>query len=400
MRNQKRNACNGILLLVLIQFLIWSCNDDDEVKPVSVRVKVSYPGDYLVPAAAGIEVKLASTTGGPEYTGSSSASGEILFSSVIPGTYSLTATQTLDATQALAVTGKFNEAITLNGQATVNVLGGIPDQLFEQEISGVPAGNLIFKEVSYTGVPDFYFSDQFIEIYNNTGEVIFLDGLCIADVYGVSGQINPSSAPTPFQSDANNVYASSVWQVPGTGQDHPLQPGQSVIIAQDGINHTEQNENTTVDLSNADWETYNERDDNMDVDSPSVPNLTRLYFTGGFDWLVPVFGPGLVIFRTDNFESLEQVPVPGLDGFPPRIKIPNSLVIDAFEGLRDSESGTFKRIPAPLDAGFVFASNTYTGESFRRKLAITVEGRKILQDTNNSSNDFEKLTTPAPGQLP
>lgn len=400
MKNQKRTHYYGLLFLALLQFVIWSCDDDDEVKPVAVRVQVSYPSDYLASATTGIEAKLTSTTGGPEYNGTSSATGEILFPSVIPGAYSLTATQTLDASQALALTGKFNEAITLNGQTNVTVAAGTPEQQFEIEISGVPAGNLVFKEVSYTGVPNFYFSDQFIEIYNNTDEVVYLDGLFIADIYGVSGQINPSSAPTPFQSDANNVYANSVWQIPGTGQEHPLQPGESIIIAQDGINHKEQNANTTVDFSSADWETYNQRDDNMDLDAPTVPNLTRVYFTGGFDWLVPVFGPGLVMFRTDDFASLEQVAVPGLDGFAPRIKIPNSLVIDAFEGLRDAESGSFKRIPAALDAGFVFASNTYTGESFRRKLAVTVDGRKVLQDTNNSADDFEKQTTPTPKQLP
>jgi Protein of unknown function (DUF4876) len=401
MKKQTQNLSYGFLLSCLFLLLLWSCNDDNEVRPVSVTVKISYPSNYLVVAGTGIEGKLTSTTGGPEYTGSSSATGEILFPSVIPGAYNLTATQALDASQSLAVTGKFKEAITLNGQANVTVLAGTPEQVFNQEISGVPAGNLMFKEVSYTGVPNFYFSDQFVEIYNNTKEVIYLDGLCIADIHGASGQINSSTAPTPFQSDASHVYANSVWQIPGSGEQHPLPPGQSIIIAQDGINHTEQNANSTVNLSTANWETYNQRDDNRDIDSPTVPNLTRLYFTGGFDWLVPVFGPGLVIFRTNNFASLEQVAIPGAAaGSAPRIKIPTSLVIDAFEALRDAESGTFKRIPASLDAGFVFASNTYTGESFRRKLAVTTDGRKILQDTNNSTNDFEKLTKPTPKQLP
>jgi hypothetical protein len=125
--------------------------------------------------------------------------------------------------------------------------------------------------------------------------------------------------------------------------------------------------------------------------------MDRVYFTGGFYWLVPVFGPGIVIFRASDFDSLEKVAIPGASAStPPRIKIPNALVIDAFEGLQNGGSGAYKRIPAALDAGFVFASGTYTGEGFRRKVARTIGTRRVLQDTNNSSNDFELVKPPVP----
>ncbi|MNQ80536.1 hypothetical protein D3C85_955210 [compost metagenome] len=188
-----------------------------------------------------------------------------------------------------------------------------------------------------------------------------------------------------------------MWRIPGTGRQHPLAAGASIVIAQDGVNHKEAtlNPNSPVDLSNADWETYNERPDNRDADAPNVPNLEKLYFTGGFDWLLTVFGPGMVIFRTDDFSKLEKVAIPN-STLPERIKIPNSLVIDAFEALKDANSASYKRVPVALDAGFVYASDTYTAESFRRKVSNTVGGRIVLQDTNNSGNDFVKLATPTP----
>ncbi|MNX37879.1 hypothetical protein D3C86_682000 [compost metagenome] len=317
----------------------------------------------------------------------------------MPGTYNVSTTKALTAAQAQQLTG-VSQALQLNAAANDFLVNGGTGSL-TLKLNGSAAGNLLIKEVYYTGSKtasgSTYFSDQFVEIYNNSAETIYLDGLCIADLYGNSGLINPTSPATPFQSEQENAYASNVWRIPGTGRQHPLAAGASIVIAQDGVNHKEAtlNPNSPVDLSNADWETYNERPDNRDADAPNVPNLEKLYFTGGFDWLLTVFGPGMVIFRTDDFSKLEKVAIPN-STLPERIKIPNSLVIDAFEALKDANSASYKRVPVALDAGFVYASDTYTAESFRRKVSNTVGGRIVLQDTNNSGNDFVKLATPTP----
>lgn len=264
--------------------------------------------------------------------------------------------------------------------------------------AGPLVGGFMIEEVFYTGSPgataDHYFSDQFIEIVNDATGTLYADGLLIADVHGPSGEINPGQEPTPFQDDAEHVYVSSLWRVPGSGQEHPVAPGESIVIAQDGVNHQP---DSALDLSDADFETYNERDDDKDVDWPNVPNLERLHFTGGFDWLLPVFGPAVVIFRAEDPAALEQVDVPGASELGPRLKVPNALVIDAFEALLDAESGAYKRVPAALDRGFVHASGTYTGESARRKVAAEGE-RPALADTDDSGADFEILPAPAPRQ--
>lgn len=269
--------------------------------------------------------------------------------------------------------------------------------------AGPPVGNFVIEEVFYTGSPgaaaDHYFSDQLIEIYNDSTGVLFADGLCIADVFGPSGEINEGQEPSPFQGDGEAVHVSSAWRVPGSGQDHPVAPGESLLIAQDGTNHQP---DSVLDLSDADFETYNERDDGEDIDWPIVPNLERLHFTGGYDWLLPVFGPAVVIFRADDFEALERVDVPGASELGPRVRIPNALVIDAFEALLDASSAGYKRVPAALDRGFVYASGTYTGESARRR---RVEGggeegggerRPALADSGDSGADFEVIAAPAP----
>ncbi|MEJ7558420.1 MAG: DUF4876 domain-containing protein [Pedobacter sp.] len=389
------------VLLLLLTSAFFGCKKREgaQIQQATLTVKVEYPENYSIATATDSEVKLTSKNTGSVVTVKTNSTGIATFTQIIPGAYDVSVTRTLTATESFQLTG-ISQVITLNASKTEVDISSTTSNQLVLKLAGSPAGSLVIKEIYYTGskTPSGgnYFSDQFIEIYNNSTEVIYLDQLCIADIFGNSGLINPNNPTTPFGSDQNNSFASNVWKIPGSGKQHPLNPGASIVVAQDGVNHKEATLNpaSPVDLSKADWETYNERPDNRDADAPSVPNLEKLHFTGGFDWLITVFGPGIVIFRTDEFTKLEKATVTG--GTTEYIKIPNALVIDAFEALKDAGSGSYKRVPVALDAGFAFATSTYTGESFRRKSTTTINGRKILQDTNNSGSDFEKLTIPTP----
>ncbi|HMS01903.1 MAG TPA: DUF4876 domain-containing protein [Gemmatimonadaceae bacterium] len=370
------------------------------VETFTLQVQVAYPATYDTRGADGARVILTSTERGSADTTTSSAGGLATFENVIPGTYTVSASRDLSATDAERLTG-VAQPLTLNALLPASSFLERPPTLPTLTLAGSRLGDLVIKEVYFTGssTPSggTYFSDQFTELYNNSTDTIYLDGVLIADVFGVSGQINPANVPTPFQSDPDNVYVTSIWQIPGTGQQRPLAPGQSVIIAQDGINHRTDpngNPNSPVDLATADWETYNERPDGRDLDSPTVPNLTRIVHRGGFDWLQTVFGPGVVVFRTENVAALDTVLVPGTTATY-RTRVPNAAVIDAFEALQNGNAGAYKRLPAALDAGFVFASGTYTSESARRRTARVIGTRRVLQDTNNSANDFV-ITAPGP----
>lgn len=378
-----------------------ACRKDrfGELEKANVTVKVNYPSTYSQPAANSATVTLTSIDDASVKTAATNSNGEAIFADVLPGSYNIAVSKSLTADEARTLTG-ISTAISLNAlQGNVAITNG-QDPVYELTLQGSAAGNIVFKEVYYTGsktsMGGTYFSDQFIELYNNSTDTLYLDSLCIADAYGNAGLINPTSLPTPFNTDNSAVYVSTIWRIPGTGKQQPLAPGKSIIIAQDGVNHKDPllNPNSPVDLSAADWETYNERPDNRDADAPAVPNLEKVYYNGGFDWNVPVFGASLVIFKAD-FSKLEQVPIPGSTQ-PARIKIPNNIIIDGFEALKDGGAGSFKRIPPAVDAGFVFADDTYNMQSFRRKTSTTINGRRVLQDTNNSGNDFEKIATPTP----
>jgi hypothetical protein len=391
------------VVVVISSILLNGCDRDefDELVTSAITVKAKYPATYSQEFANGATITLTSVTDNSVKTATTNANGDAIFSDVLPGEYSISASRILTAAEALPLTG-ISSATTLNAILNSATVISSQNPTFELKLQGSAVGGFVIKEVYYTGSKTAsggnYFSDQFIEIYNNSTDTLYLDSLYIADISGASGLINPTTLPTPFNTDSENSYANSVWQIPGTGKQHPLAPGRSIIIAQDGVNHKDAtlNPESPVDLSNADWETFNERPDNRDADAPNVPNLERVYFTGGFDWLITVFGPAVVIFKGD-FTKLEQVPIPGANPvIAPRIKIPNNIVIDGAEFLRDGTSASFKRLPAAVDAGFSFADGTYTKQSLRRKTSTTINGRRVLQDTNNSTADFELITTPTP----
>lgn len=399
-----RSRFFSVLLLAAVLALSLSACDlvssDDEVSTFDLEVEVTYPDDFAQTEAEGVTVEATNLTEDDTQTAETNEAGIAVLEDLIPGQYELSASQELSGEAAETLTG---------AATTVQLSATLPPQTLDAaaevalQLDVATAGTFVFQEVYYTGSEtpegDFYFRDQFVEIYNNTDETLFADGLYLADIHGASGQINPGTEPTPFQDEQDATYADNVWRIPGDGTDVPVDPGESLVIAQHGIDHADDpdgNPNSPVNLGDADFEMYTGRD--QDVDVADVPNMDRVYFTGGFFSLVTVFGPALVLFETDDFDALDEVPVPGAPEFvDPVIEIPNDLIIDGFEALLDGESGDFKRLPLSVDEGFVTTGDTYTSESTRRLVQSEVDGRLVLQNTNNTGNDFEVIDTPTPG---
>jgi hypothetical protein len=52
-------------------------------------------------------------------------------------------------------------------------------------------------------------------------------------------------------------------------------------------------------------------------------------------------------------------------------------------------------LPASVDAGFKYCSDSHSGQSIaRKKTGETADGRPIFQDTNNTTDDYEIFDTP------
>jgi len=246
------------------------------------------------------------------------------------------------------------------------------------------AGDLLIEELYYSGSPpgggaDHYFSDQFIELVNAADHPLDLSGVLVANVSGVAGAINPGMMPDSYRlTHPDQVVMESVWRLPDGVQ---LAPQARLIIAHDGTNHQPF---STIDLSGANFEAYVAKH-GKDDDHPTVQNLESVVFNGGYDWLMTVFGPSVVVLAPGT--SLGTVP--GVFGDLPTA--PVSAVLDAIDTVMGADSGAFKRLPDSVDSGFSWVSGPYVGESLHRRRV-----GDAWQDTNDSGADFE-VGAPDPG---
>ena len=172
----------------------------------------------------------------------------------------------------------------------------------KQSTSKSKVDHLIIKEVFYIGhywyrdvrqwgmknVNQMYDDDQYIAIYNPTNEVKYLDGLALCD-----NAIDPSRAIqfAPKDDFVNRYYGvSSISYFPGSGTEHPVQPGQTIIVAKYAIDHKKafeaelEGEDLTMykgldaflDLSKADFEWTNIEYDAGRKNNPNVPDMQAI----------------------------------------------------------------------------------------------------------------------------
>ena len=117
---------------------------------------------------------------------------------------------------------------------------------------------LIFKEIYYCGAPgdNYYFRDQFYEIYNQSDATVYADGLCIAETFYANWDFS-LFYEWDIANPSDYVFAQKIWQVKGSGTDYPIAPGESIVIAQWAVDHRRADlsaGNSAVDLSGAEFE--------------------------------------------------------------------------------------------------------------------------------------------------
>jgi hypothetical protein len=422
----------------IMAMLMASCKKDHEpaVHPIAITVQAAYSPDQ---AALGLSLKsipvtISNNTNGQSYNAATDESGLASFASVVPGNYIVQATITFTAEQYQSVTGVPAAAsVTFNASVNANIQS---DQAIQLVLTPGRIGDLVFKQLYYAGSntsTGASFRDEFAEIYNNSNDTIYLDSLYFGNTWSnnktvASGAVTfdwsqsigmPAGIGDPSK---DYIYARYLFMIPGSGNDHPLPPGQSIVIAQTALNHTQPytdnagnpqgitNPALTVDLSQADFETYlvdykREKSANpatftpyrWDLDNPSVPNVAVISVVSGNDWVFDAPGrEDFFMFKTgENVSAWPSYPDPTVTAVTSTTnvykQIPVKYVLDAVEIITPVAANRIpKRLPVSLDgAGTFVTGGQYSSQSLIRKTAKTLDGRVILQDTNNSANDFD-----------
>ena len=336
--------------------------------------------------------------------------------------------------------------IALSASCTRN---GMPKK---QSTSRSKVDHLIIKEVFYSGhywrreFKGYNFparnqmvsDDQYIIIYNPTNEVKYLDGLALC-IHAIDPTISITFAPG--DNFVNRYYGiSSISYFPGSGHDHPIQPKQSITIAQYAIDYKEdfirsireaakeegeaepdlteyKGLDALLDLSKADFEWSNIKYGGATKNNPNVPDLepilvepdTKGRQTPYFELKYLQQANGIALVRLpwsledfkNNYQETKQkkgyrhyinVTSSAFADFY-AIEIPFANVIDC---MTVCPKRRFQMRPSKLDKGYNAVTDVpfselrhsdypkFSGLALTRKW----DGRKFVDD-DNSTTDFE-----------
>ena len=407
------NHLPKLALLALAAVLVTTgCKKNDETSNlVTQKVNISLPSDFPASAKYTGEAVLTSTTTTRSYT-VTAVNGVATFEDIYQDVYDVQVQQTLTASQFYALAPELagadnTQSVLLNGtKLNVAVAKNSSDMVPDINIGLMfsYAAQLVISKIYCNGTRNNNGSannmPKYWEIFNNTDEVVYLDGLCFAEAHGLNTSVNPCELYVLHQREA--TYAQRIATFPGTHgvtRNIPLDPGKSVVIAWHASNFiiTEEGYDKCTmncDLSHADWEIestnwiWEEYGDNV-----NVPNLTPIYdaapwsgFLGMNQALFIFFATKAEVdsWSTDNDESSY---IYGSDKLLQAKRVPNNIIINAVQIFK-ADANQQKQIPDALDASGIESANN-EGIIFDRKISeITPEGRIILRNTNNSVNDF------------
>lgn len=196
--------------------------------------------------------------------------------------------------------------------------------------------------------------------------------------------------------ESSVVLCKQVFRIPAN-EPHLIGPGESIVITNSAIDHTV-NATQEQNLLTADFEAKDatgKTTNNPDVTAllnvyTSFANISKMNFING--------GPdGIVIFKTDdNISDIEPIYSYGKTNGNMWLPIPKKYIIDGVDVLKYNKNGvniSTKHLTNDIDGGYavISATNGYNAEVLYRKTSTRKgkNGQKILQDTNNSLNDFQ-----------
>lgn len=386
--------------MVSTSFISCSKDEDEEVKNYDLTIVFQRSGDLA--DATITEGKLTISSGSATETKSVSDLSQAIVVNKPQGSYNITFSGKIADEATAIVTGTAKAELYANQTVTVNLQKGTQS-------------SLVFKTIYSTGGAQYYVLDSYVEIVNNSDEVQYLDQLILAC------PLANQSAKSAWQEtypDMYNCGQGTVLAFPGSGKDYPIQPGESIILADQAMNHklaygddeSKKDEYAkSPDLSNANWEKYY---GNGDADNEAVPNMEVVFSNNQHMkmWAFGVMGRAYMLAKLPDGVTPQQYAAdennfkttPGTTATTLFMMLPSKYVLDAVEIYANGKAAedNYPFFLEVNDAKGIEGSPTYVGQCVRRKVAKIANGRVYYQDTNNSSNDFKNCQDNTPGVTP
>ena len=384
---------------------LTSCVDyNDVTNETAVSIQLLQPEGCVTPAdLSGHEVTLIQ--GERSISATTNVNGVATFTNLIPDVYDISCSWELSEADYHQLTGS-TQAVS-----GCTVAGSLSSRLIKEEqtisLSTQLSINqdIIIGKIYYAGSKDNnnkpYDAGKYIELYNQSNKAIDVSGYYIGLVEAESTQAYTLKKLDSVYQDSV-VLLKQIFRIP-VNADFKVKAGETVLIVNSATDHTA-NDTLESDLSDADFEA---KDVNGKLqNNPATPALDLIYTMYPSVSIMNLVqsGPcGIVIFRTD--EDITSLPTTypfGKTSGNQWKLLPKRMILDAVEVLSNRVTGVDvknKRLYDDLDAGYINI-NAISGRSgevvYRKTSKHTNDGRIILMDTNNSSNDFKVSSTIKP----
>ncbi|MDR3668103.1 MAG: DUF4876 domain-containing protein [Ignavibacteriaceae bacterium] len=329
------------------------------------------------------EIMIKSKMQGTEYQLTTDSNGVATISGIISDDYLVTANRWMLPAEMKIISGASRGDIKLTNTnsriITFSQKNG-SDIVIPMEMA-LGSSPIVISEIYACGPPGagLYYQDKYVEFYNQTDSVVYVDGLVVSVVFA------NYYLGIRYSDDPDYVHTKNIYKFPGRGKDYPIHPGQFIVCAAEAINHKLVAPNS-IDLSHSDFEFY--KPDGTGIDNPNVPNMIYIYQDSGNLWLIGGQGCAIILSNCPS-DSIKQ----SGDQF----LIPIKSVMDGVEYLQDPTRLDLKILSPSIDAGATGGIQFYTGKSMERK-ALSTSPRLILKDDDNSTVDFDIIAHPTPGK--
>ncbi|MBQ1746364.1 MAG: DUF4876 domain-containing protein, partial [Muribaculaceae bacterium] len=275
----KKFILNGIIVMLTAAMCLTSCSSDDPIpviptSMVTLEIPANLENTVLSNAVAtltNVQTNQVTTIEGAKFVKDGNGY-KIMCNDLQAGTYNVVITGHLDFTLN-GVAGQKDFEVT-----SENVTLSETSHDLKMVVSTFTAqGGFVISEIFFTGTTTTegrsYSGDQYIIITNNSDVTLYADSIAVLEsafLTTTKEDYTPDIMSTHFSVQA-------CYMIPGNGKSVPVEPGQSLKLAVNAINHTTEQPNS-IDLSDADFEFYDETSNPnfTDVDG-NAPNLDKWY---------------------------------------------------------------------------------------------------------------------------